>query len=132
MAQIGFTFKYDGKTVTAIVGSSVNFTWTFTGDVDTIDWGLKKTGVDDIADNGVLVSLSKSGPVSVAVPPAYNGRVSRRGDVSSGQVIFTLTSIKEGDGRFYGCRIKPTDVFSDVNQFDPVYLEVKGEYLPVY
>lgn len=126
--QIGFTSKYDQKTVTASVGSLVNFTWKFTGDVDTVDWGLKKTGVDDIADQGLLISLSKSGPVSVIVPPAYNGRVSRKGDVSSGQVIFTLTSIKESDERLYGCRIKPSDVFSDVNQFDPVYLEVKGEY----
>lgn len=27
-----------------IVGSSVNFTWPFTGDPSTIDWGIMKAG----------------------------------------------------------------------------------------
>ena len=127
-AQVTLTSKYGGKTVTGLVGTSVNFTWSFSGDVDTVDWGLRKTGVNDIADNGLLVSLNKNGTVSVTVPSAYNGRVSGSGDVSSGQVIFTLSQIKSSDKRFYGCRINPTDVFNDQQQFDSVYLAIKGEY----
>ncbi|KAL9964758.1 hypothetical protein ACROYT_G028439, partial [Oculina patagonica] len=56
------------------------------------------------------------------------GRVSGSGDVSSGQVIFTLSSIRKSDERYYGCRI---DMSTDFNspKFDSVYLEVRE--LPV-
>ena len=126
--QIKFTSKYDGKTVTGLVGSSVNFTWSFSGDVDSVVWGLKKDGVDVIQNGGKLVYLDKNGPVPVTVPSAYSGRVSESGDVSSGQVTFTLSSIRMSDERFYGCKIKPTDLF-DQQAFDAVYLAVKGEHL---
>jgi len=126
--QIKFTSKYDGKTVTGLVGSSVNFTWSFSGDVDSVSCGLKKDGVNVIKNDGKLVSLDKNGLVSVTVPSEYNGRVSGSGDASSGQVTFTLSSIRMSDEGFYGCNIKPTDTFDDEN-FDSVYLAVKGEYL---
>ena len=126
--QIKFTSKYCGKAVTGLVGSSVNFTWSFSGDVDSVVWGLKKDGLDVINSGGELVSLEKNGQVSVAVPPAYSGRVSGSGNVSSGQVTFTLSSIRMSDERFYGCKIKPTDLF-DQQAFDAVYLAVKGEHL---
>jgi len=45
--------------VTGLVGSSVNFTWTFSGHVLSILWGLKKDhGIDD---NGKLVMLDRNG-----------------------------------------------------------------------
>ncbi len=112
--------------MTGLVGSSVNFTWSFSGDVDTVDWGLKKDGVNGFVNNGRLVSLDKSGSVSVTVPSAYSGRVSGSGDVSSGQAIFTLSSIRKSDDRYFGCRISPTDSFMS-QKFDLVYLAVKGE-----
>ena len=127
-SQTRFTSKYDGKTVTGIVGLSVNFTWSFSGDVDSVDWGLKKDGVNDFENNGVLVSLSKKGPVSTAVPSAYSGRVSGSGDASSGQVVFSLSQVKTSDDRLYGCRISPSDVSADTQKLDSVYLEVNGEY----
>ena len=126
--EIKFTSKYDGKTVTGLVGSSVNFTWSFNGDVDSVIWGLKKDGVNVIKNNGKLVSLDKNGPVSVAVPSEYSGRVSASGDASSGQVTFTLSLIRMSDKGSYGCNIRPTDTF-DSEKFDFVYLAVKGEYL---
>ena len=126
--QIKFTSKYDGKTVTGLVGSSVNFTWSFIGDVDSVIWGLKKDGVDVIKNDGELVSLDKNGPVSVLVPSAYSGRVSGSGDASSSQVTFTLSLIRMIDKGFYGCTIMPTDVFKQ-ERFDSVYLAVKGKYL---
>ncbi|KAL9964204.1 hypothetical protein ACROYT_G027807 [Oculina patagonica] len=122
--QTGFISKYDGKTVTGSVGSSVNFTWSFSGDADKVDWGLKKDGVNSFENSGKLISLSKYGPVSVTAPSAYIGRVSGNGDVSSGYVIFTLSSIRKSDERHYGCRIIPTDSF-DTSKFDSVYFAVK-------
>ena len=114
--------------MTGIVGLSVNFTWSFSGDVLSVSWGLrKKDGVIGFENNGVLVSLDKKGPVSVAVPSAYTARVSGSGDASSGQVIFTLSQIKSSDQGFYGCRIDPTDGFY-AQKFDSVYLAVNGEY----
>ena len=124
--QIAFTSKFGGKTVTGLVGSSVNFTWSFTGDVKAVYWGLKKDGVNDIQHNAVLVSLDKNGPILVTVPSAYSGRVSGSGDASSSQVIFTLSPIRLSDEGFYGCAIKPTDPF-DQQHFDSVKLTVKGE-----
>jgi len=126
--NVVFTTKYGGMTVTGLAGAPFNFTWSFSGDVKTVDWGLTDDGGNYIENNGVLVSLDKNGPVSIAVPPAYSGRVSRSGDVSSGQVIFTLSQIKSSDERFYGCRIKPIDAF-DMEKFDSVFLAVEGEYL---
>lgn len=122
--QIRFTSKYQGKIVTGFVGSSVNFTWSFSGGVYSVNWGLKKDGVNDIDE--VLVTI-RNGPVSgVVVPSAYIGRVSGSGDVSSGQVIFTLSSVRKSDERLYGCLIEPTDSF-DQTKFDTVLLAVKGE-----
>ena len=92
--QIDFTLKYAGKTVTGLVGSSVNFTWSFSGDVENVKWRIKKAGLPSLEDNGVLVSLKKTGPVSLPVPAAYTGRVGGSGDVSSGHVIFTLRSMQ--------------------------------------
>ena len=128
--QIKFTSKYDGKTVTGLVGSSVNFTWSFSGDVNSVVWGLKKDGLDVIKNGGELVSLNKNGQVSVPVPSAYSGRVIGGGDASSGQVTFTLSLTRMSDKGFYGCKIKPTDLF-DQESFDSVHLAVKGKHLLV-
>jgi len=126
--QIFFTSKYEGRTVRGLIGSSVNFTWSFSGNIRSISWGLKHAGIDVIQNNGVLVFMDKSGSLSVTVPPAYNGRVSGSGDVASGLAIFTLSSIKNSDERFYGCAIRPNDGF-DNERFDAVHLVVEGGYV---
>ena len=115
--------------MTGLVGSSVNFTWSFSGDVDRVIWGLKKDGTNDFAANGVLVSLDKSGFISLSVPPAYMGRVSgsRNGDSSSGQAIFTLRSIAKDDERSFGCKIESANPLDDNPVFDPVQLVVNGK-----
>jgi len=82
-----------------LLGSSVNFTclvllcfsWSFSADVEWVDWGLKESGVKDIKTDGTLVALRPTGPVRFFpwVPPGYSGRVS--GIYSSlGEAIFTL------------------------------------------
>lgn len=108
-----------------MIGSSVNFTWSFSGDIDSVSWGLKHAGINTIQNNGVLVFMDKSGSVSLKVPPAYDGRVSGSGNVSSGLAIFTLSSIKKSDERFYGCVIRPNDAF-DNEKFDSVHLVIEG------
>ncbi|KAL9964789.1 hypothetical protein ACROYT_G028474 [Oculina patagonica] len=122
--QISFTSKYDGQTVTGLVGSSVNFTWSLSGDIDLVNWGLKEDGVSDLETGGILVTIKRNGEVSVPAPSAYSGRVSGVGDVSSGQVIFTLSSIRKSDERYYGCTIDKTTDF-DPPTFDSVYLAVR-------
>ena len=125
--QISFTAKYDGNTVTGLVGLSINFTWSFSGDVKMqLTWGIKRAGLPILENNGILVSVKKNGLVSgTAVPSVYIGRVDGTGNTSFGQVIFTLCSIRKSDERFYGCEITPTDSF-EARRFDSVYLSVEG------
>ena len=89
------------------VGSSLNFTWTFTGDMKLAEWGTKKSGADEI--DTILVGLTTAGPVSVVLPPQYAGRVSGTwdGKTSPGQVTFTLNSIRNEDEYAYACRVTP-------------------------
>jgi len=110
-----------------MLGSSVNFTWSFSADVEWVDWGLKESGVKDIKTEGTLVALRPTGPVRFfpAVPPAYAGRVS--GICSSpGEAIFTLSSITKNDENVYGCKIRSGSTFE--TEFDYARLLVLGEY----
>ena len=113
--------------MSGLAGSSINFTWSFSGDVDTASWGLKRAGSPSLENNGELVQIKKNGPVpGITVPSAYSGRVSRSGNTSLGHVIFTLGSLREIDERFFACFITPTESF-DFIHFDTVYLVVEGE-----
>ena len=129
--QIQFTSRYQGRSVTALIGSTVNFTWGFTegiGGVRGVTWGLPNSGVSNFINNGILVSMDMSGRLlSVPVPAEYNGSVSGSivGNKSSGQAIFSLASIRKSDGRVFGCKIFPESDF-DVSQFDTVNLLVAG------
>jgi len=115
---IQFTSSYNGT----VVGSSVNFTLGFSGNVGITYWGLKKSGVNDFLINGKLVMLHNAG-WTLSGPPEYAGRVS--GSHSSGQAIFTLSSITTADERIYGCRLEPRTGFDDP-RFDFVRLVVEG------
>ena len=115
-----------------MVGSSVNFTWSFISDsngVRGVLWGLKRDGASSFVNNGILVAFNQSGsPVSVPVPAEYSGRVSgsRSGSKLSGQAVFTLSLIKEDDERFFGCSVDPINDFETI-VFDSVFLVVEGE-----
>ena len=106
-----------------MLGSYVQFTWKFSGSARSVTWGSKKAGQDVLDVN--LVRLMNSGP-SLTTDPTYSGRVSGNGSISSGHVIFTLSSIKRSDEGYYGCRITPTDDFSS-SKFDFVNLVIRGE-----
>ena len=107
------------------------FTWYYSGGVKEVTWGIKKDSETKFITNGVLVSrnIQTGNPVpGITVPADYAGRVnaSFSGNSSSGQAIFTLTSIRKNDQRFYGCQLEPIDTF-DTTNFDSVYLIAQGE-----
>ena len=107
------------------LGSSLNFTWTFTGDMKLAEWGTKQSGVNEI--DTVLVGLTTIGQGSVVPPPQYAGRVSGTwdGKTSPGQVTFTLNSIRENDEEFYACKITPKSLL-DSRVVDNFLLVVRG------
>lgn len=106
-----------------IVGSSVQFNWTFSGDVLVVKWGLI-AGAGAVTLDEKLYSISKFGSVSVTSLPAYTRRVS--GSRIAGKAIFTLSKLETSDTRFYGCVISPTDP-GGATKFDNVKLVVEGK-----
>lgn len=118
--------SYSGKTVKGVFGSSVNFTWTFSGSFTKVDWGLAADGKNFHSPPRLLVSFLKTGLSSVTPPAAYNGRVS--GNLTGNQAIFTLKNIKKSDERLYGCRISDTNNADDIPSFNSVNFEVESEY----
>ena len=108
------------------LGSSVQFNWTFSGDVYHVTWGLTRAADSTAFDNNQkLYLLTKSGQGSGTPPSAYTGRVS--GHRSGNNVTFTLNNLRKGDTRFYGCKVSPQDPNLDP-KFDNVKLFVEGEY----
>ena len=73
------------------------------------------------------MSLDDSGIISSVQPPQnYTGRVSGSGGPSSGQAMFTLTSIRSNDEKYYACIIQAkTGQGNDA--FNSVLLFVEGE-----
>ena len=124
--------------VTAFVGGSVQFTWRYSGGasgINSVVCGLKQDITDDIRPDGILLSVNTKtgqGQLPGNLPVRYNGHVSWTfsGDQSSGQLNFTLTSLKNDDDRFYSCKLDPVSNFEG-QVFDFVYLVVQGE-LPLY
>ena len=107
-----------------IVGSSVNFTWSFSNGVETLTWGLKDSVSATVDVNKKLISIGLQGQLPMTPPQAYVGRVGGSGNASSGFVIFILTKIKKSDEAFYGCELFPVGPYSTA--FDYVHLVVQG------
>ena len=115
--------------MSGLLGSAVNFTWSFSGDPDAVDWGLKHPDINDL--NKILVSVIKSGLVPIVVPPPYTGRVSGSlsNDSSSGYAVFTLSNITKNDENFYGCKLRSYNGLIPTIKYDFVRLLVLGEYI---
>ena len=109
------------------VGSSVNFTWTFTGNPSSIEWGIKQAGADDFQLNGRILSVDRGG-TQMVMNQRYNGRINGiwSGNSQSGQVVFTLSTIEMKDMESYLCMLRA--FFGDSNQFDHLKLVVEGNY----
>lgn len=111
--------------MTGFLGSSINFTWTFIGDIAGIVCGTKMNESIAIKDN--LVAVDKFMAISVAVPPPYSGRVNATWNGRSpGQAVFTLNSIQKEDEGFYVCRIRPVSIL-EPDVLDNVQLLVSGK-----
>ena len=126
LAAVKFTKSYQGRTIKSKVGLSVNFTWTFSGDVGAVHWGIKRAGVaNDFESNGKILSLNKNG-AQTFLNPGYVSRVtgSRSGNLKSGEVFFSLNVISKRDANYYLCIIRAGFGLSD--QYDDVRLIVEG------
>lgn len=124
-SQVQFTSQYNGSVVFGYLGMSVNFTWTFTGDLRVADWGTKRS--DSLVIKDKLVSLNKNGPLQLVVPPLYDGRVNGSWDGNTpGRLTFTLTSIQEDDNRIFLCVISPVQ-FQFGSATDKVQVIVRGK-----
>ena len=132
--SVRFQTPYAKMNVTGSIGSSVTFTWTFSGAVDTITWALANNAVNDIdKSSGRLVTLDIRGVnvlPSQSVPGTYKGRVNgaRTGDLSSSQARFTLYNVTKDDERYYGCLLNP-DNPNEGSILDFVQLVVLGMYM---
>lgn len=138
-SQLQFTSRYRGNTVSVLPGSSVNFTWSFSSGSDNgvffVMWGVKRDGVNFFISNGLLVTLLPfRSPVSLpnADNKEYSGRVggSLTGNASSGQAIFTLSSIRKSDERFYSCILFPDRGYK--KDYDNFYLLVAGRQQSIH
>ena len=119
VCQVKFTSTYNNNKVTGIVGSSVNFTWTFSGDVKVAQMEI---------NSNVLVSKDKTLQVTTITNSPYSGRVSVVWNGRSpGQVTFTLNLIRMTDEGSYICRLTPVTL-GDISRTDTVQLIVSGKY----
>ncbi|XP_068685548.1 tyrosine-protein phosphatase Lar-like isoform X2 [Montipora foliosa] len=121
---IGFISPYVGKTVRGLVGSSLQFNWSVTGDVKSIRLGLSAANDPSSLDvTQILLTILKSGPDSSKTPAAYGGRVTGR--LISRLATFTLQDLKTSDSRYYVCEVTPLSG-GDSPQSDYVLLSVVG------
>ena len=127
VGKIQLILPYQGRTVRSLMNSSVNFTWRYSGDVASIEFGFKTTNAATLKTNGKILVLNSLGKTAY-VHQSYTGRVSgsRTGNSSSGQVIFNLSGITLNDTDTYGCQLYPNNL-RDSNQFDYVKLIIQGD-----
>ena len=113
--------------MTGLVGSSVNFTWSFSGDnghaVATATWGLPIKDLKGIKTRLVTIDVL-GGSVTT-----HSGRVSgqRSSTSPTGQVIFTFKDIRKDDAKLYACLIVPSLPVTPL-QIDTVRFVVEGGY----
>ncbi|XP_078379898.1 immunoglobulin superfamily member 10-like [Oculina patagonica] len=123
--QVEFTSRYNGNAVIGYLHSAVNFSWTHTGELRLVEWGTKRSDSLDLDQK--LVSFDINGQLLIPpnLPPQYSGSVNGSWDRSTGQLTFTLASIKEeDDNTIFLCKLSPKDLLID-DLFDTVQLIVR-------
>ena len=104
--------------MTGIVGSSVSFTWIFSGDVKVAQLEI---------NSNVLISINKIFQVTTITNSPYSGRVSVVWNGKSpGQITFTLNLIRMTDEGSYTCTLIPSDS-GQIRRIDTVQLTVMGK-----
>ena len=101
-----------------------NFTWTFSGVALAIEWGIKKSDVDDFTSDGKILSLKNTGE-QIFHKSGYDGRVTAKW--ISGQVVFEFDAVNRNDMNSYLCILRAEGVH-DSDQYDGVYLIVEGNH----
>ncbi|KAM7437881.1 39S ribosomal protein L41 [Porites harrisoni] len=102
-------------------GSPLNFTWTFSGVADAVEWGIKESGVNAFTTDGKILTLSNDGSKTFH-KSGYDGRVT--GDRMPGQVVFAFNALNRNDINTYLCILR-ADSAKDSDQFDHVHLIVE-------
>ena len=105
-------------------GSPLNFTWTFSGVADAVEWGIKESGVNAFTTDGKILTLSNDGSKTFH-KSGYDGRVT--GDRMPGQVVFAFNALNRNDINTYLCILR-ADSAKDSDQFDHVHLIVEGNH----
>ena len=105
-------------------GLPFNFTWTFSGVAGSIEWGIKKSGVNVFTANGKILSLKNTGE-KVFHKSGYDGRVT--GNWMSGQLVIEFNAVNRNDTNSYLCILR-ADSVQDDDQFDGVHLIVEGNH----
>ena len=122
VCQIQFTSTYSNNKVTGIVGSSVNFTWSFSGDVKEA-----RLVTEDGSTQLLVISINKLLQVSTGINSPYSGRVRAVWNGKTpGQVTFTLNVIRMTDEGSYTCKLKPVD-YLQTTPSDTLQLIVLGK-----
>lgn len=103
-------------------GSPVNFTWEFSGDAITAEWGIKKSGANDFTSPGKILTVRNGGSQTLH-NINYAGRVT--GDLMSGQVVFAFNAVKSEDMNTYLCILRAGSA-QGRDQYDYVNLIVEG------
>ena len=123
--QVKLESSYGGSSRIVKLGSSFDFSWNYTGDLGSVEWGTKDREIREV--NVTLFTLDKIDGHIVPNVSQYIGR--RHGSwnqQSPGQVKFTLNRIKAVDNQVFIFKFVTDDIAaSDV--FDTVQLIVKGK-----
>ncbi|XP_022807773.1 tyrosine-protein kinase receptor Tie-1-like isoform X2 [Stylophora pistillata] len=118
VSQVQFTSNYRSKHVTGVAGLSVNFTWTFRGNLSEAQlWKVKSDGSSEI-----MISVFNTMKVKISRP--YVGRISAVWNGSSpGQITFMLNLTRVRDKGYYSCKLLPEDIL-DPTSYENVLLVV--------
>ncbi|CAH3158698.1 unnamed protein product [Pocillopora meandrina] len=121
--QVQLESSYGGSNRTVKLGSSFDFSWNYTGDLNSVEWGTKDREILEV--NVTLFTLAIGGH-SAANVSQYIGRcLGSWNRQSPGQVKFTLNRIKAVDNQVFIFKFVSDD-FAASNVFDVVQLIVKG------
>ena len=120
--QIGSS--YGGSNRTATLGSSFDFSWNYTGDLITVEWGTKDKEIEALDVTLFILDVNGHDARNVS---QYTGRCfGNWSQPSPGQVKFTLDPIKVVDNQVFIFKFVSSDPFAP-EVFDVVQLIVKGK-----
>ena len=123
--QVKLDSSYGGSSRTVKLGSSFDFSWNYTGNLRSVEWGTKDREIREV--NVSLFTLDKIDGHAVPNVSQYIGRRLGSWNLQSpGQVTFTLNDIKAVDNQVFIFKFV-TDNIAALDVFDIVQLIVKGK-----